>query len=156
MVAQKVLWRPYRPYTFWGTTKKCENKNFKLIFCRCPGLWRVGLKSKETLSALVRSCGVFIETDQNFWAVLNNCSNNKIYKPGGTFFEFFFLFYLRCFGSTDHRDYLINKHMLVWAITRQAILFIILMIFLWSLGTIRRFLVWSPQNCSNLIFVFLL
>ena len=44
VVPQKVLWRPLRPYkTFWGTTKKCKNKNFNLIFSPHPGLGR-GLK----------------------------------------------------------------------------------------------------------------
>ena len=29
--------------TFWDTTKKCENKKFKLVFCLRPGSGREGL-----------------------------------------------------------------------------------------------------------------
>ena len=33
MVPQKVLWTPYNALykAFWGTTKKCENKNLNIF-----------------------------------------------------------------------------------------------------------------------------
>ena len=42
------LWCLKRFYeTFWGTTKKCENKNSIIIFSLCPGLGQEELSFKN-------------------------------------------------------------------------------------------------------------
>ena len=63
--------------------------------------------------------------NRNFEAILNNCSNDHLGHLRDIFSElslFFFLYYLKCFGSTDDLDkwwspYLTNKHLLLWVIT---------------------------------------
>ena len=45
--------------------------------------------------------------NRNFEAILNNCSNDHLRHLRDMFSElslFFFLYYLKCFGSTDDLD----------------------------------------------------
>ena len=65
--------------TFWGTTKKCENKNL-FIFSLCLGL---GWKGHTSLWLLKRFCGGLHKT---FWGPTKKCENKNLFifslRPG--------------------------------------------------------------------------
>ena len=77
--------------TFWGSTKKCKNKNLSIFFCSSGNYRIILMKNFYPFSGMDQNILVLTQTSNfqslqlNFWKVMNTLMTHCFYKTKNNF-----------------------------------------------------------------------